>query len=796
MPGPRVDPIQDHFNSTSCQPNNHGSASSNASHQQTVDLGNSDGERERHGLKFYYTNSTSLMNKLNELKALVDVFKPDIVAITETWFDDKTAGNIAGYNVFRRDRGSRGGGVAIYVSDQLESSDVTSDKLITQQVEQTWCVIKLGKERLLVGCIYRPTAEADARIFEAIAEAARMVTRKQVTGMIVLGDFNYSSIDWSRPDCPLSDGKDNQAPAFIQALEESHLSQMVDFPTFQTSPVHLGNTLDLLITDEPNRVYELKPGPILGKIEHAHLSIEFKLATEQSRNKQFRSDKFRYRSGRYEEMSEYLRSIEWTSRLTAGSMQQSYDNFLIEYSSACNRFIPTRHKATVAREPWMTKDIKALIRKKREQWYSYLASSKKGHPEHAAAQHIEYKRTAKATKRRVDAAVQEHELQLTTLAKDNPKLLYAYINKNRSVRSQIRSMTTRDGNRTTEPNEIANILNDHFESVFNKSEQPATAKMTKRTNEKYDLDPTNFVSEHDLSELIRALDSSKSMGRDGVSPFVLKSCADAFATPLRILFTKSLACGQLPEQWRTANVTPLFKKGSKMEASNYRPVSLTSVPCKLMERVVKGLMTKHLHDHGLIAVEQHGFVANRACVTNLLETQDIITRAQEEGLDVDVLYTDFSKAFDRVPTVKLIDKLKAYGFGSTTTKWIASFLSDRSQRVVLGETESESCPIRSGVVQGSVLGPLLFIIYINDLPAELTNTTKIYADDGKIICILTDEEKQANTMQRDIDKLKKWCHEWEMQLNRGKCTSASPIPKGATRSSKIRSSAPRRKKET
>ena len=224
--------------------------------------------------------------------------------------------------------------------------------------------------------------------------------------------------------------------------------------------------------------------------------------------------------------------------------------------------------------------------------------------------------------------------------------------------------------------------------------------------------------------------------------------------------------GDVPNEWREANVTPLFKKGSKLAASNYRPVSLTSVCCKIMEGIIRDRITSHLNRHKLISSSQHGFVYKKSCITNLLECQQVVSGLLNENKSVDVLYTDFEKAFDKVSHKKLIIKLYAYGIRGRLLDWIKSYLSGRKQRVVMGDIVSEWRDILSGVPQGSVLGPLLFVIYINDLPDGLENVFKMYADDSKVIAEVG--ENDCN-LQRDIIRIKEWCDKWSMCLNAGKC---------------------------
>ena len=277
-----------------------------------------------------------------------------------------------------------------------------------------------------------------------------------------------------------------------------------------------------------------------------------------------------------------------------------------------------------------------------------------------------------------------------------------------------------------------------------------------------------LISRVDIVLRLKSLDPDKSAGVDNVTQQVLKNCAEQLAGVLEIIYEKSSSEGVIPDEWREANVTPIFKKGSKLEPSNYRPVSLTSVCCKVMEGIVRERITKHLTEHQMISPTQHGFVKKKACVTNLLECQNLVSELLNDDKAVDVLYTDFEKAFDKVSHKKLVIKLYAYGIRGRMLDWIEDFLRGRRQRVVMGETESGWGDILSGVPQGSVLGPLLFVLYINDLPDGLENTFKMYADDSKVIAEANGMEEESK-LQRDIVKIKDWCDKWSMSLNSSKC---------------------------
>ena len=226
--------------------------------------------------------------------------------------------------------------------------------------------------------------------------------------------------------------------------------------------------------------------------------------------------------------------------------------------------------------------------------------------------------------------------------------------------------------------------------------------------------------------------------------------------------------GKLPCQWKEAHVKPLFKKGKRSLPANYRPVGLTSLCFKLLERIIKVDVTKHLIDLGLITDDQHGFREGRSCCTQLLQIMEIWTDMFDHGQAWDCIYLDFAKAFDSVPHKRLLNKLQAYGITGKLLKWVEDFLTDRQQRVIVAQEKSSWTKVMSGIPQGSVWGPLLFIVFINDLPSVAVNSLiKIFADDTKVFKAISTIQ-DAEDLQTDIDKLTLWAKKMATSLQRTK----------------------------
>lgn len=359
----------------------------------------------------------------------------------------------------------------------------------------------------------------------------------------------------------------------------------------------------------------------------------------------------------------------------------------------------------------------------------------------------------------------DYEKQLVSKLKTDPKVFWRYASTRLHTRCQIEDLQTEDGNTAKDNKEKADTLCQYFASKFTVEDAGAMPVV-----EPFDGTPLCdiHITPQLVEEKLAALKPSSSAGPDSIHPRTLVSCKGTLSVPLSILFRKSMDSGQVPPVWKLGEVTPIHKKGSRQDPASYRPVSLTSVPSKVLESLVRDRILQHMSESGLLHPAQHGFLPRRSCATQLIEVLEDWSRALDAGASVEVAYLDFSKAFDSVPHRRLLHKLHAYGIRGKLLQWVEAFLTERSQRVVVQGAKSQWSQVLSGIPQGSVLGPTLFIIFVNDLPAQLHGSVKLFADDTKVYSRVRQPEGQSS-VQADLDTLGEWSSRWLLPFNVAKC---------------------------
>ena len=383
--------------------------------------------------------------------------------------------------------------------------------------------------------------------------------------------------------------------------------------------------------------------------------------------------------------------------------------------------------------------------------------------------YAKYKEALNAATTEIRQSKRSYEQKLACNIKHDSKSFYAYVRSKQNVQDKVGPLEDSAGNIISQGFLMAEDLNGYFSSVFTKEDiSSLPVADAKFQGAKSDYLGPLVVTPELVAKKIKAMKDNKSPGVDGIPPKLLMETVEQISIPLARVLNLALKEGVVPFEWKEANIIPLFKKGSRNKSESYRPVSLTSVICKLLERLIKDHMVDFLVKHKLLNSSQHGFLKARSCLTNMLCFLEEITKWIDVGSPVDIIYLDFQKAFDKVPHQRLLLKLKAHGIGDSITDWIEQWLTDRRQRVVVDGEVSNWKSVLSGVPQGSVLGPILFLIYINDLDDSITSNVLKFADDTKLFRkVNTDGDKQH--LQNDLDRLVKWSEKWQMLFNFGKC---------------------------
>ena len=367
------------------------------------------------------------------------------------------------------------------------------------------------------------------------------------------------------------------------------------------------------------------------------------------------------------------------------------------------------------------------------------------------------------------------------LANNNSKPIWKYIKSQKNDNIGVSPLKSQ-GKLHSETKDKAEILINQFSSAFTKhapaDNQAPDIPEKDRVTESLD---SIKIDTKGVENLLKKIQSHKAQGPDNIPNQVLNTCAESLAPVITIIFQKSLDSGKLPKDWTDANIAPVFKKGDKHAAENYRPVSLTSVLSKSLEHIVCHSLHEHFDKNKVLTSLNHGFRSGYSCETQLTVTVDQLARNIDNGLQTDVAILDFSKAFDTVPHKRLLQKLEAYGIRGPSLKWIEAFLCNRHMRVIVdGEASSEHY-VESGVPQGTVLGPLLFLVHINDLPDCVKSCVRLFADDCLLFRTIRNLADHL-ALQEDLFQLEKWAKINGMSFNAKKCYILS-VNKSGTSSS-------------
>ena len=469
-----------------------------------------------------------------------------------------------------------------------------------------------------------------------------------------------------------------------------------------------------------------------------------------------------YNKANFSRITECL-SIDWEREFSElNGINAMWELFVDKYHSAVDQHVPLRspRRRKTFRIP-LDKSLRSKIKTKSKLRKAYLRSG---------SQEIlmRYRRINNQVRRLTRKAEKKYEEGIANQIKENPKKFWRFVKAKTRMRAPLPDLLKEDGSTlTTSDTAKANVLASFFSSVF--------------TNEQdMNLEPPHYcqasigellIVQQEVMHELGKLDTSKSTGPDDIHPRVLREAKEAIAVPLTHIFQESLNSGSLPRDWKIAYISAIHKKGPKNLAENYRPVSLTSIVVKTLERIIRAAITAHMRTHSLFSPKQFGFIGGRSTVLQLLSVLDEWTKALDNGSCVDVIYCDFRKAFDKVPHRQLLAKVKAYGIDGPLLAWISDFLCDRQQRVRVSGSYSEWHPVKSGIPQGSVLGPLLFVLYVNDLPDVITSSSiYLFADDLKIFREVSSSQ-DCDHLQQDLEKVCEWTENAQLKLHEDKCVT-------------------------
>ena len=384
---------------------------------------------------------------------------------------------------------------------------------------------------------------------------------------------------------------------------------------------------------------------------------------------------------------------------------------------------------------------------------------------------LQYNRLRNQVRTLTRTIANEYEKKIARNAKEDPKAIWRYINSKSKTKEGIGNLlkdpTDKNSKLVETDKEKAEVLANYFSSVFTKEPAGPIPTLERRVKIMEKMEDIR-TTEDEVRKILSKLKVDKSPGPDNMHPYFLKETANELASPLNIIFNRSLESSEIPNEWKKGRITALFKKGSKKVANNYRPVSLTSIVCKCLEKIVRERIINFMKNENLFSNRQYGFISGRSTQLQLLEVLDKWTEALDEGYSIDCVYMDYAKAFDTVPHRRLLHKLSKYEINPKAVSWIENFLGNRTQQVIVQGEESSWKPVTSGIPQGSVLGPLLFVIFINDLPDCVTSEAYLFADDTKIFRVIANEEDRGE-LQKDLNQLDTWSKDWLLKFHPQKC---------------------------
>ncbi|MCG8113710.1 MAG: reverse transcriptase domain-containing protein [Candidatus Thiodiazotropha taylori] len=697
-------------------------------------------------------NVQSLRNKIDQIQAELSHF--DVIALTETWLSHDISDDaikILNYqDPFRKDRQTNNyGGVLVYVRENIPCK--RRHELEMPDLECIWLELKVKSRSVLFGLFYRPPS-ALQEVYDKIEQSIDLALDSNINDVVITGDFNLNYID--------TVGKNKINQLFTQYS----LAQIINEPTHFTE--NSSSLIDLLFTNQTTNVLVSGVGePFLDQNIRYHCPIYAVFNYDKQKPQSYKRKIWTYDKGDYELLRRTITDFDWQT-LKSNDINVYAENVTSNIIGLCEKSIP--NKVITIRPsdpPWFNNSIRKSIRKRKrahknakrlntaDSWRKFR---------HLRNDVINIIRTSKKDFKDKIANKLKHD---KLSGKDWWKLFKKLTGKDKT--DPIPSLNYQ-GEFITDQTEKANIFNVYFQSQSTiEDDNKPIPHLAQPTNTISSIN----VQQEEVCSILKSLPTGKACGPDQINNKILKECAQQLSGPLTDLFNFSLENSSMPDAWKKANVTPIYKKDDKTLVENHRPISLLSSIGKSLEKVVH----KHLHnfllENNIITPFQSGFTQGDSTVNQLVDLYNTFSQALDEGKEVRVVFCDISKAFDRVWHKGLLAKLKHYGISGRLLHWFESYLSNRYQRVVLPGGKSEWLQIRAGVPQGSILGPLLFIIYINDIVHAIHSNIRLFADDTSLYIIVDFPDAAAQILNADLFRIGNWADRWLVNYNPNKTES-------------------------
>ena len=692
------------------------------------------------------------------LKSLDNKF--DFVGLTETWLktnDNSDIYNLPDYTLLSRPRtDKRGGGVGLYVTDKT-SFKVRDDLVmnhVTCQYESLFIETVMHDHKVVIGVIYKPP-ESTTDTFVAHFSDVLGIISKERKQCILMGDFN---LDLIKVD------NNNQTKDFVHSLYTNAFYPTISKPTRVTE--HSATLLDNIITNITG--YCIKSGVLYNDISD-HFPV-FNLLQINSKI----SKKYEYIFKRMntvnniEKLNTELKNANWDDVFVDENPDSAYDTFLSILTSFINKCLPLKKvkRKINDKSEWLTKGILISCVQKNN-----LFKKLKKTP--SQENELTYKTFKNKLTHLIRIAKKNYFKEKFDMHRNNGKKTWETIgeilkNKNRKT-TVTDTFITPNGKTCTDKTETANNFNKYFTTVGN----TLAANLPQTGNDPIELiesNPDNFfcvpATPAEINNIILHSKSKKSTGFDNIDSYIVKQIAPQIVNQLADIFNKSFLTGIVPSKLKIAKVIPLYKAKDPALFSNYRPISLLPVFSKILERLMYNRLYNFLTEHNILSTNQFGFRKKYSTFLALMDLVDNISKNIDEGNYSIGIFLDLSKAFDTIDHTILLDKLCRYGVRGVTLNWFKHYLNDRKQFVSYNNTTSVSMKVTCGVPQGSILGPLLFILYVNDI-TKVSNIFKInlFADDTSLIHTHDNFEYLIKETNEELIRISTWLATNKLVLN-------------------------------